>query len=361
MSDPTGAVVPDARVTAVQPTTAAVREAHTDRSGRFQISNLPVGLCTLRAERQGFRPTEQQELSLSIHQTLETNLSMSIGSGEQTVEVSSQAEALETTAVSTRVALGGERIDDTPLQKRNFLNFVLLVPGVASASHSNTLRASAALRSPDEDSGFSFGGLPAHKNGLYIDGLGNRDELSGGNRIAVSPDMVQQFQVAGSEIAPASGGAAGANVNVVTLSGSNRWHGDSSFRLSNEFANARDPDVEATTKPIYRTYNPEVSLGGPIRRDRNFFYATVEQEWENSQDSSEVPDGAVQPPSMLKGPMPASTTYAPICHSSSLPGQPVSGDVGQVDTLVSNPSCRRALKRSRPTALTSPGASVLRS
>jgi hypothetical protein len=293
VTDPTGAVIPDARITAVQPATAAVREARTDRSGRFQISNLPIGTYTLRSERQGFRPTEQQELSLSIHQTLETHLSMSIAAAEQTVEVSSQPEALETTAVNTSVTLGGERIDDTPLQKRNFLNFVLLAPGVASASHSNTLRASAALRSPDEDSGFSFGGLRARNNGLYIDSLDNRDELSGGNRIAVSPDMVDQFQVAGSDIAPASGGAAGANVNVVTKSGSNRWHGDSSFRLGNEFANARDPDVEAKTKPIYRTYNPEASLGGPIRKDRTFFYATVEQEWENSQDASEVPDGSV--------------------------------------------------------------------
>ncbi len=291
--DPRGAAIPDARVVAVQTATTAFRETHTDTSGRFQIANLPIGIYTVRCEKQGFQTAELQEVSLSINQTLEEHISMQIASESQTVEVMSQPEALATTATTTSVALGGERIDDTPTQRRNFLNFVLLAPGVAPAAHSSALRATAAMRSPNEDSGFTFGGLRARNNGLYIDGLDNRDEMTGGNRLAVSPDMVQEFQVAGSDIAPASGGAAGANVNVVTLSGTNRWHGDTSLFVGNQFADAREPDVESAIRPRYRLYEPEASLGGPLRKNRTFLYATVEQEWESTQDSSEIPNGGV--------------------------------------------------------------------
>lgn len=293
--DPTGAAIPDARLIAVQNATKAVRETSTDDSGHFQISSLPIGVYTLRCVKQGFQTVEVQEASLSINQTLEEHITMQIASESQTVEVKGQPEVLATTATTTSVALGGERIDDSPIRKRSYLNFVLLAPGVTTAAHSNTLRTVAAMRSPDEDSGFTFGGMRARNNGLYIDALDNRDEMTGGNRVAVSPDMVQEFQVAGSDVAPASGGAAGANVNVVTLSGTNQWHGDTSLFVGNEFSNARDPDVESPIRPRYRLYEPEASVGGPLRKDRTFIYATAEQEWESTQDASEIGDEGALP------------------------------------------------------------------
>lgn len=323
--DSTGAAIPDARIVSVQAATAAVREGRTDTSGHFQISSLPIGIYTLRCEKQGFQTVELQEISLSINQTLEEHISMRIASETQTIEVNGQAEALATASVATSVALGGERIDDSPTQKRNYLDFVLLAPGVASAAHSNALRSTAALRSPDEDSGFTYGGLRARNNGLYIDSLDNRDEMSGGNRVAVSPDMVQEFQVAGSDVAPASGGAAGANVNVVTLSGTNQWHGDTSFYTGNQFANARDPDVESLNQPRYRLYEPEASLGGPLRKNRTFVYATVEQEWESTQDTSEVSGGG--------------------------------GVLSQVNTILAGPGLERAATHQLSEALSSTGSS----
>jgi hypothetical protein len=289
--DQTGAAIPDARVIAVQAATTATRETGTDESGHFQISNLPIGVYTIRYEKQDFQTVELQDVSLSINQTLEEHITMRIASASQTVDVREQPEALATTATTASVALGGERIDDNPTQNRNYLNFVLLAPGVAPAANSNALRRTAGLRSPDEDSGFTFGGMRARNNGLYIDGLDNRDEMTGGNRVAVSLDMVQEFQVSGSDIAPELGGAAGGNVNVVTLSGTNQWHGDASLFLENEFANARDPDVESPTTPRFRRYQPEASIAGPLRKDRTFLSATVEQEWESTQDSSEIGEG----------------------------------------------------------------------
>lgn len=131
--DPTSAAIPDARIVATQIATAAVRETHTDTAGRFQLSNLPIGIYTVRCERTGFQTTELQQVSLSIHETLEEPITLKIASASETVGVLEQPQSLQTTAVTTSVALGGERIDDTPTQRRNYLNFVLLAPGVAPA------------------------------------------------------------------------------------------------------------------------------------------------------------------------------------------------------------------------------------
>lgn len=288
--DPTGAVIPDARIVAIQVATTAVRETRTDDSGHFQVSNLTIGAYILRCEKLGFQTVELRDLSLSINQTLEERIAMRLAPISEEVEVREQQEALATTATSASVALGGERIDDNPTQNRNYLNFVMLAPGVAPAANSNTLRRTAGLRSSDDDSGFTFGGIRARNNGLYIDGLDNRDEMTGGNRVAISLDMVQEFQVSGSEIAPEFGGAAGGNVNVVSLSGTNQWHGDASLFLGNEFTNARDPDMESPKRPRFRRYQPEASLAGPLRKDRTFISATIEREWESTQDSSEIGD-----------------------------------------------------------------------
>jgi len=337
--DPTGAAISDARLTVEQNSTTAMRNTRTDTSGHFQVSSLAIGIYTLRCERQGFQTAEVQEVSLSIGQTLEEHIVLRIASELTTVDVSGQPEALDTTAVTTSVSLGGERIDDTPLQKRNYLNFVLLAPGVSSAANSNALRSTAALRSPDEDSGFTFGGLRARNNGLYIDNLDNRDAMSGGNRVAVSPDMVQEFQVAGSDIAPATGGAAGANINVVTLSGTNRWHGDGSFFTGNQFSNARDPDVESRQRPLYRLYNPEASLGGPLRKNRTFFYTTVEQEWESTQDTSEIPDGSTlsQINAALGSPLSANASTHHLSDSLSPSGSSSTLLFGKLDQQI-NPA-----------------------
>jgi hypothetical protein len=288
VTDQTGAAMPNVHLIAIHVATRVSRDARTDDTGHFQFADLPIGVYTLRCEKQGFQSVEIQDVSLSINHTLEEPIEMRIASDSQEVEVRSQPDALATDATTGSVTLGGERIDDLPTQKRNLLNFVLLAPGVAPAARSNTLRTTAAMKSPNEDSGFTFGGMRARNNGLYIDGLDNRDEMTGGNRVAVSPDMVQEFQVSGSDVAPASGGAAGANVNVVTLSGTNQWHGDASFFAGNGATNAREPDVESAIRPRYKLYTPEGSLGGPLSKNRTFVYSTLEMERESTEDSSEI-------------------------------------------------------------------------
>jgi hypothetical protein len=205
------------------------------------------------------------------------------------MEVKEQPEALETTATASSVVMGNERIEEAPAQNRNYLNFVLVTPGVTASSGSNTQRAAASTRSFRTDSGFSFGGLRGSNNSLSIDGVDNRDETTGGNRVSVGLEMVQEFRVTGTSIAPEFGGAAGGMVNVVTHSGTNIWRGDATFFGQNELTNARNPEAEVRSNPRFRRYQPGTSLLGPIHRDRTFFGFAVEQEWESSEEFSEVP------------------------------------------------------------------------
>jgi hypothetical protein len=144
------------------------------------------------------------------------------------------------------------------------------------------------MRSASPDSGFSFSGMRGRNNGLSIDGLDNRDETTGGNRVAVGLEMVQEFRVSSTNIAPEFGGAAGGNLNVATLSGTNRWRGDGNLFVGNELLDAREPEADTHARPRFRSYHPGASLNGPIQKDRTFVSTSLEGEYESSQDFSEA-------------------------------------------------------------------------
>src|SRR5437660_11605667 len=107
-------------------------------------------------------------------------------------------------------------------------------------------------------------------NTLSIDGVDNRDETTGGSRVAIGLEMVHEFRVSSTATGAEFGGAAGGIVNVVTRSGTNLWHGDATFFGQNDRLNARDAEARSPTSPEKRRYQPGTSLSGPIRRDRNF-------------------------------------------------------------------------------------------
>src|SRR6266480_2523903 len=117
--------------------------------------------------------------------------------------------------------------------------------GAAASAGTNSQRSLAGVRSAAADSGFSFSGMRGRNNSLSIDGVDNRDETTGANRVSIGLEMVEEFRVSGTSISADSGGAAGGNVNVVTRSGTNIWHGDATYFTQNEFTNARDADVES--------------------------------------------------------------------------------------------------------------------
>jgi len=300
--DPSGAAVPDATIVAVQQDTGARRAVHTGADGRYRIPALPIGAYALRCEKPGFQPA-QVRVNLALHQTLEQPVQLKLAVAGATIDVQEQTDALDTTTPNAGVGLGGETLEETPSQNRSYLGVVLLAPAVAPAAGSNALRTKAGMRSAVPDSGFTFAGMRARSNSLSIDGLDNRDETTGSSRVAVGQEAVAEFRVTASNVAPEFGGAAGGNLNVVTLSGTNRFHGDVNLWAADSFLEARE--AESGGRASRRQYQPEAALNGPLRRDRTFFAGTIENEQESSQEFSEagLPGAAARINAALAAPM----------------------------------------------------------
>ncbi len=287
--DSTGLPVPTARVSATSSASRQLRVATTGPDGQFTLPAIAIGAYTLRVEQQGFAAASVKEFSVPVGQTVTHRIVMTPAEVVERIEVTAEPDALQTAANSASVTLGNERIEETPASGRNYLNFVLTAPGVAPSSGSNTRRSAASARSSSPDSGFSFAGMRPRNNSLSIDGVDNRDETTGGNRVAVGLEMVAEFRVSGTNVSPESGSAAGGSVNVVTRSGTNLWHGDFTYFGQHEAPNARNPEAQVDRKPRFRRKQPGVSINGPVKRDRTFFSTAIEQEWEEGEEWSEAP------------------------------------------------------------------------
>ena len=164
--DSSGAIIAGVRVTAVQEASGNSRTTETDATGHFHFGGLAIGRYSLRAEQQGFSTVLAGPFLLSVGQTIVHPIELKPGEISEKLEVKEQPEALDTTATTSSVALGYDRIEEAPAQNRNYLNFVLAAPGVAPSSGSNTQRSAAGVRSVANDSGFTFGGLRGRNNGI---------------------------------------------------------------------------------------------------------------------------------------------------------------------------------------------------
>src|SRR5579871_3833780 len=294
VTDPSGASVPEASVIATLESTGATRTVRSGPEGRYRMPALPTGIYTIRCEKAGFQAAEIRGVLLALNQTLEQTIQLRLATAGTTLDVREQPEALNTTAATAGVGIGGEVLEETPSQTRSYLGIVLLAPGLAPAAGSNALRSKAGVRSALPDSGFTFAGMRPRNNSLSIDGLDNRDETTGSSRVAIGQEAVAEFRVTASDVAPEFGGGAGGNLNVVTLSGTNRFHGDVNLFAADSFLEARSPEAETSTRPNRRQYQPEAALNGPLQRDRTFFAGTIEAEDETSQEFSEI-EGAGTP------------------------------------------------------------------
>lgn len=291
--DRSEAAIPGARVTATNQETQASRTTIAAANGQFYLANLPIGSYTLHVEASGFTALDLAPFLLSVGQAVERRLILQPAGVMEKIEVNEQPEAIDTAAATASATLGYERIEEAPARSRNYLNFVLAAPGVSPSAGASSQRTMTGVRSPLGDSGFTFGGMRARNNAILIDGMDNRDETTGGNRVAVGLEMVQEFRVAGAAIGAELGGASGGLLNMVTRSGVNLWHGDFTFFAQHERVNARKPEVSSPSAPRFRRIQPGVSLLGPLRRDRTFIAAAIEHERESAEEWSDAPAGAI--------------------------------------------------------------------
>jgi hypothetical protein len=285
--DASGARVPAAKITARNQATASARTGVTEANGTYSIPNLAAGVYDITVEKQGFSPLEFKSATLTVAQNLTLNGTLQVGAAAQAVEVSAAGVApinLEDAQLSNVVEQ--RKIVELPLITRDPYQLVLLSPG--------SQQVNSGL------GGFSVNGQRERNNNFLVDGTDNNDAAVPGIAGGIStlnPDSTQEFRVITNNFLPEFGRNTGAIIDVITKSGTNRFHGDVyEFNRVNALA-ARDyfnskPDPQ---NPFVRNQFGG-SFGGPIKKDKTFFF--VNTEWDRFRTT--LTNSAVVPTAQFK-------------------------------------------------------------
>src|SRR6267154_3647350 len=215
-------------------------------------------------------------------------LTLAVAGSQETVSVTANQASFDTSQTSSVVNIDRDRVEELPIPNRNYLTFVLLSPQVAPA---NPALAQQTLT--QGSGGFSFGGLRPGSNAVYLDGVDDDDEYSGGSRTQLSPEAISDFQIVNHGFSAESGGGAGGSIDVQTRSGVNRLHGDAFVFVQNGALNATPPLELAPFKPSGSLLRAGVALGGPIQHDKTFFYVAAEQELARGEDANDINSATV--------------------------------------------------------------------
>src|SRR6266851_1384982 len=288
--DAAGAGIPGATIALRNLTTNQTRNVTTEADGSYRANALSVGDYEVKAQAGGFSPYFNPKVTLALGRSTALDISLTTGDLNAQVTVTDIPPALDATQTAVTTSIDPERIEELPVNSRNYLEFTLLAPGVAPSNQQNGGGSKAGSGSPLADSGFTFGGLRPRSNSISIDGLDNTDETTGAARVALSPEIVREFQIINNGQSAEFGGAAGGAINVVTRVGQNQFHGDAFTFFQNERFNAREPfsDPPPASRLRFRRVQPGVALGGPIKRDKFLFYVAAEQEHLSAEDESEI-------------------------------------------------------------------------
>ena len=272
VADRSGAVVPDAQVAVRHAETNVTVAAVTDPNGRFRFPYLKVGPYEITARRQGFRDVTRR-LTLTAGAAYELPLSLAVAGVDTSINVTAEMAVLEGNRSQIAGTVSQAEVTTLPLNGRNFLDLALLVPGVAPANVGSTQLFPETSAVPGIS--LSVGSQRNLSNNFIVDGLSANDDAAGLSGITYGVDAVEQLQVVTSGGQAELGRALGGYVNVVTRSGTNVVHGTA-------YDYVRDARLDAAnalsgTKLPMRQSQYGASLGGPLVRDRTFFFTNVEQ------------------------------------------------------------------------------------
>lgn len=266
IKDSSGAVIAGAKVQVKSLSTGLERENLSNESGTVFINLLPPGDYELTVDVEGFSP-QVRKLRLTLGETVNLEIELLAGVSQEVIEVNATASILDLNKTEVSTTIDRQRIENLPINRRNFLDFSLTTPGV------NIDRL--PIQGPAAASGISFNGQTPRQNNITIDGLDNNDLGSSSVRSTFSQDAVQEFQVLSNSFAAEYGRALGGVVNIVTRSGTNDFHGSAFLFNRNQDLNARN--AFARTNPPFSQYQFGFTLGGALVKNKHFFFASYER------------------------------------------------------------------------------------
>jgi hypothetical protein len=272
VTDPSGAVVAGAHVIARQIDTNVIAEASTDPQGRFRFPYLKVGPYEILVQQTGFADAIHQ-VTLTVGSAFDLPIPLSVGALSTDVTVTAPVVVLEAARSQIASTISQAEVKSLPMNGRNFLDLAMLAPGVAPANVGSTQLFAETSAVPGQ--GISVGSQRNFSNSFIVDGLSANDDAAGLSGIPYGVDAVDQFQVVTSGGQAELGRALGGYVNVVTKSGTNTVRGDVYGYFRDDALNAANA-LSGTRLPMNQQQYGG-SLGGPIVRNRSFFFANVEQ------------------------------------------------------------------------------------
>jgi Carboxypeptidase regulatory-like domain len=291
VQDPSGATILNATVTVTEVGKGLSRTANTDASGFYVLNSLRPAQYDLSVEANGFRTFDQKAITLLADQTLTLNVNMQVGSVTESVAVVSQTDQVDTTTSTLKQVIEQQRITELPLNGRNAATLTLTVSG-ASVAPSGGADQGSTKTFPGAVT-YSVNGARQGQISYQLDGGNNVDEYTNVNQPFPMPDALQEFSVQTSNYSAQYGQNAGAVVNVVTRSGTNQFHGNAFEFLRNKAFNAR-PWAGVVKDPLKRN-QAGGTFGGPIKRDKTFFFGGYQRTWFRTQaadQSATVPTAA---------------------------------------------------------------------
>src|SRR5579872_1944902 len=299
--DPSGAVLPNVTVTATDIGTGYQRTMKTDTAGQFHFTGLPPATYDVMAKTEGFATEVRKGVVVGVGRTVTADFAMKPSQVSTVVEVTGEPPAVETTRGSQADSINQQYIADLPIDRRDYLTFTLLMPGVSNSTRLASDQDFRVKQTPQ--SGLSFYGSNGRGNNVTVDG-GEANDDSGGVRLNLGQDAVNEFQINRSNYGADLGGASGASINIVSKSGTNAVHGGLFGFFRNDALDARDrfafsqalhpgqtfdplaPDVSGT--PVKNTLNRQqfgASIGFPIKKDQTFLFLSFEGLRQDAQNA----------------------------------------------------------------------------
>jgi Carboxypeptidase regulatory-like domain len=301
VTDASGAVLPNVKVNVVETQTGLKRTSMTGSTGQYRVVGLSPATYDVTAEMHGFATEIRREVAVAIGQTAISDFKMKPSQVATVVEVTDQPPVVETERGSQADRISQQYITDLPIDRRDYLTFTLLAPGVSDSSRLAGDQDFRVKNTPQ--SGLSFYGSNGRGNSITVDG-GETSGDSGGVRLTVSQDDVQEFQINRSNYAADLGAATGASINIVTKSGTDITHGTLYGFFRNDAMDAASPFSFSQALQPGQTFNPANpdtlgspikdtlsrqqfggTLGFPIKKDKTFLFVSFEGLRQDAQNS----------------------------------------------------------------------------
>jgi hypothetical protein len=293
VTDPQGLAVRDAKITVTNTVTGAERTSVADENGHYTVVGIVPGTYKLRVEGEAnFAPFENPALLLKVGTESIVNVALSLSAQSQFVTVTTESAPIETTRSQSAQTVDQRQIDNLPINGRNYVNFTLI--------NSQVTRDVAPTIGPAPNSGLSISGARGRGNMVSVDGADAVDASIDGIRSTVSQEAVQEFQMILSNYNPEYGRATGGVVNIVTKTGTNDVHGDVFGYLRNRYSQARNPfsfDVDPSSgdlvpiKQAYTRVQTGATIGGPIVKDKTFYFFSYEYTQREETGFSSIGEG----------------------------------------------------------------------